>query len=377
MNAAQIFAPRSQPVIAAALIAQMAGAPNNLNSRGWQAHQLARAVTEAVAQVSASYEADRVDVFDSGFIISAKGPWLDLAATWYGELRGRARQTIVQVRLTDTAGAGPYTVPAGSIVGANVSSATPLYYRRSTSIDVPKDGFVDVPFLAEAAGVAYNVAPGAITSLRTPIPGVGVTSPAIAGQGTILLSSGADAELDDDLRARCLLKWALLGRGWASETIRALVLDNFTGIVTRMLVRDPGGIPGVAFAYLADIDGPVSAATALAVYQFLADKARKPVSNYPVRARQATLKNQALIIKLYSDGSNPDARGAAEDRLLSFQRSLDLGAMVFKSRVVDVLVDVPSGIVGLDESALLPDGDISPDETDALVFAPTWSVAVV
>lgn len=376
-TSATILAPRSQPALVELLIARMAASPNNLNSRGWQATQLARAVTEAMAQIGSSYESDRVDVFDSGFITKAKGPWLDLAATWYGELRGKARQSVVQVRLSDAAGLGPYTLPPRSIVGANVSSNSPLYYRCESSISVPKNGHVDVFFTAESAGAAYNVAPGAITSLRTPVPGVAVTSPAIAGQGTILVFAGADAEKDDPLRERCLLKWNLLGRGWAADTIRSLVFNNWTGQVTRMLVKDPGGLPGVAFAYLADANGPVSAALATDVYNFLKARVRKPSGHYPVQVRQSTLLTVPLTITLYSNGTNPDAQSDAAARLLSFQASLDLGPVVYKSRVVDVLVDVPSGIVGLDEAALLPDGDIHPLETDAVVFDPTWTVVEV
>lgn len=376
-SSATILAPRSQQALVELLISRMAGAPSNLNSRGWQSTQLARAVTEAMAQIGSSYEADRVDVFDSGFIISAVGPWLDLAATWYGETRGKARQAIISVRLTDTAGLGPYELPANSICAANESSASPLYYRSGASVTVPKDGYVDVAFTAISAGAAYNVAPGAITSLRTPIPGVGVTSPALPGQGTILIFAGADAEKDDPFRDRCLLKWALLGRGWAAETIRSLILDNFTGRVTRMLIKDPGGIPGVPFVYLADVDGPVSIAVANAVYAFLRDPTRKPVGNYPVQVRQSTLRTVPLDITLYSDGTSPNVQADAAARLLSFQESLQLGPRVYKSRIVDVLVDVPSGAIGLDEAALLPEGDIEPDETDAIVFDPTWSVVEV
>lgn len=374
-----LSAPRAQPIVVLDLLQRFSAA--GLNANGWQVQQFARISAEVNADTIAAYEVNRRLIFDGGYIGSAVGVYLDLAATWYGERRRAATTTIVQLRVSDSAGAGPHSLKAGQIAvwDPTAIAGGPLYFRSTQSIDVPKNGVVDVLFAAEAAGAKYNVAPGSIAQLKTPTPGVAITSPAIAGQGSILIVAGTDREADDLLRLRCLLLLSTLGTGWAKATIISLILDNFPE-VTRLVVRDPGGIPGVPDAYLAGPTSPVSAATAKAVYDFLRAEVRKPVGNQPVRPYQATLLTKALSIQTYTDGSNPHVLTAEAARLLSFQSSLALGTKVYSSRVVDELVDVPTGALAV---SVIDVGtgnqlvDFQPLFSDAVVFAPTFLPAKV
>lgn len=367
--------PRSAPVLLADFLARCAA--KKLNANGWQALQFARIIAEIDAETLNSYEVNRELIFDGGYIVSAVGVYLDLAATWYGERRAPATTAIVQGRFTDAAGIGPYPLPAGQIVQLDAPTpGGPYYYRSTQSFTVPKNGFIDVMFAAEAPGAGYNASPSSLT-LRTPIPGITLTSPPLPGQGSILIIAGTDAELDDALRLRCLLLLSTLGRGWAKATIESLILDNFPA-VTRLRIRDPGGIPGVADAYLADVLGPVTAATALAVYNFLRDETRKPVGDYPVRPYQATLLTKAITVQLYTHGANPSTLAAA--RLIAYQRSLDLGSLVLSSRVVDELVDVATGALGaivIDVATGLPLANFQPHFSDAVVFAATFLAPIV
>lgn len=369
-----LSAPREQSACLADFLARAAA--NGLNANGWQTQQFARITADVEAETIASYEVNRKTIFDGGYIGSATGVYLDLAATWYGERRNAATTTIVQLRLADGVGAGPYSLPPGQVAVWDPTGVAggPLYYRSTTSIDIPRGGAVNALFAAEAAGGAYNVAPGSITSLKTPQPGVVVTSPALTGQGAITVVEGSDAELDAALILRCLLKLATLGTGWAKDTIASLILDNFPA-VTRLLVRDPGGNPGIVEAYLAGPLYPVSAATALAVYTFLADETRKPVGNMPVRAYQATQLTKSITVQLYSDGTNPNAEADAASRLALYQASLALGARVFASRVVDEYVDVPLGILGAhvtDDETGLPLEDFEPRYSDSVLLSATY-----
>ena len=377
-TSADILAPRSSAVVLAALLALFAS--KGMNANGWQSLQFARIVSVTQAETINSYEVNRAAIFDGGYISTATGVYLDLAATWYGEKRAAATTAIVQARFTDTAGAGPYLLAAGQIAVLDPTgvSGGPFYFRSSVAISVPKNGFVDVLFAGEAAGAGYNATPGSL-SLKTPVPGVALTSPAIASTGAIIISAGVNAELDDLLRARCLLKLAQLGTGWAKATIAGLVLDNFPA-VTRLLVRDPGGVIGVADAYIAGPSAPASSQTVLDVYAFLADEKRKPVGNFPVRVFPASLLAKTLTVQAYVDGSNPNAITAAAARLLSFQTSLSLGAKVYSSRVIDELVNVAAGVLGvsvIDGSTGLPLADFSPLFSDAIVFTATFTAVQV
>ncbi len=372
--------PRSQPAIVLDLLQRFAA--GNLNANGWQAQQFARIATEVNADTIAAYEVNRKLIFDGGYISTATGVYLDLAATWYGEKRAAATSAIVQLHLADGVGGGPYSLKPGQVAQWDPPGAglgPPLYYRSTQTIDIHANGSVDVLFAADAPGAKYNVAPGSITSLKTPVPGVVVTSPAIPGQGSILVVAGTDRESDDLLRLRCLLKLSTLGTGWAKKTIESLILDNFPA-VTRLLVRDPGGVPGVPDCYLAGPSSPVNPATALAVYDFLRDPVRKPVGNQPVRAYQASLLTKTISVQTYTNGSNPNVLVDEAARLFAFQGQLGLGVKVFSSRVVDELVDEPTGALAVsvvDAATSLQLVDFQPLFSDAVVFAPTFLPAIV
>lgn len=347
-----------------------------LNARGYSALHLARVLFELEAATEFGWQDIVFALASGGFPATAVGAWLDLvAAGWFDEARGQPLTTIVQLRLSDSAGQGPYTL-SNPIAVAYPSSATPLYYRSiDGSVTVPRNGFVDATFIAEASGAVYNVAPGQIVDLATPTPGVTLTSPALPGEGVIILASGADEEGDDSLRARLRDKWSLLGRGWMAATIRALVRQCDPSI-TRILVLDPGPVPGVADAVLATATGPVTPAQALAVYLYLADPARKPVSNYPVRCRQAGSRVVPLSISLWSDGTNPSIIADAAARLLAYQDSLAPGEAWRLSRVIDAVVEPADGAIGAHvtniNDPLLETGLVGSDEV--VSFVPTFEV---
>lgn len=345
------------------------------NARGWQPMRVHRALVEIQADTSASKEEMIRAIAEGGFIDTAVGPWLDLLAWgFFRELRTQARQTIISLRLTDTAGLGPYPL-SRPIAVAYPSSATPLYYRaQAGSINVPKSGYVDAAFVAEKVGAVYNVAPGQVTQLSTSAPGVTVTSPGIGTTGSILIQSGADAEIDALLRARCVDKWGLLAQGYTAAKIRALarVAD---ATLERFAVLDPGGLPGICDLYIATSTAPATYPQALTVYNALKDPAKKPVGTYPVRCYPATLFGQALAITLYSDGTNQSVVTDAAARLAGFQSALELGQSIHVSRIVDVLVDVDAGAIGAVITNLVGTELINPGKTDAVVFAPSFTVA--
>jgi hypothetical protein len=372
MTVAELLTQRTQDVIFEDALTRLEALA--INARGWHAEQAQRALVEINSTTLETYEANRVSIVEGGYI-DAVGAWLDLvAAGWFHETRLQPLTAIVQLTLTDTASGGPYELPVGQIAVYGPTLEKPLYYRCGQTITVPKDGSKTAFFAAVARGAAYNVAAGSITQLQTPRPGVSVTSPAIPGTGAIVVSSGTDAELDDALRARCLAKWATLARGWMIGTIQYLIQTAFPTVTRTPLIRDPGDALGVVNAYCANAAGPITGTLALEIYNYLLDPARKPVGNRPVRVSPATLKSQALGIVLYSDGTNPDVSADTLARLAAYQAALPVGpATIFNSRLIDVIVDVPSGAVAATIDLV---GDITPGATDVLVLTPTITSVV-
>ncbi len=375
MTLASIRAPRDHDTILEDLLTRAAVA--KLRSRGWQPERIARVMFELQTSASVVWEDARRAIVEGGYPSLATGDYLDMCLVgFFLEARLRATSAIVQLRLTDTANAGPHKRPPGQIAVAQPSSATPLYYRSNMSIAVPKGGYTDVSFVAESPGAAYNVAPGAITELTTPIAGVTVTSPAIGLTGSCMVVPGVNEETDTLYLARCQDKWSLLGRGWSDATIRSLIRIAATaagGSATRFKIKSPGGLPYVTDAYVANATGPITASLALACYSYLKDPTRRRVGAYPVRVYSATLLQVPLAVTLYSDGSNPGMQTDADARLVELETGYDLGRIMYASRIIDSLVDVATGCV----AATIDKPDIEPGDTDSIDLVPTYSTVTV
>src|SRR5512135_16034 len=346
----------------------------SLNARGWQPYRVHRALVEIQADTSSTTEQIIYDIASGGFPDSATGAWLDLIAWgWFRELRGAARTAIVRLRLSDIAGQGPYTLGT-PIAVAYPQSSSPLYYRsQAGSVTVPRNGYVDAAFVAETTGAVYNVTPGQITTLATPIPGVAVTSPAIFGQGTIILQEGADPEADSLLAQRCADKWGLLAQGYTVAKIRALA-RQCDSTLERFAVLDPGGLAGVADMYMATGTLPATPAQVAAVYDYLRDPSRRPVGSLPVRCYPAGMRLQRLMWNVYLDGTNGAAVTDATSRLVAYQSTLDLGAEIHISRLVDVVIDGgDKGIIGAVPTNLTGVEIIDSPRTDVVVFNNIWN----
>jgi uncharacterized phage protein gp47/JayE len=374
LTSADVLSPRDQATIAAATYAAL---PAELPWQSWSPTALERALVEVDADTLALYEAQRKDIFDGGYITTAKGAYLDLAATFYAETRAPARPAVIQVRLTDSTGNGPYTLPPGQILAYQADPTAPvLNYRSTKSIDVPKGGSADIYFAATAEGSAWNITPGALVSLLSRPPGVAVSTPPVPGTGSIVVIAGADEEGDDSLRARCLLKLSLQGRGWAADTIRGLILDRFAGEVTRVLVLDPW-IPNIAAAWLAGPTGPVSPMVAKAAYDYLRQRQLKPVGAMPVQVYPAVLQTIAVKVQLYTHGAVPGIVAAATARLAAFQATLDIGdgvTEILYSQITDAL-DATPGVLGsdvLDAVTGVRIDNFVPPLKAAPVFTVTW-----
>jgi hypothetical protein len=378
---AELIAPKTKDDILEAILTAAAG--KGLQSRGWGAKHPPRVLAELDAETLAFLYQLLVQAASGGFPSDAastdpavRNPWLDLViAGWFQEERRPAFTTTLQIQLTAAPGTGPHTLAPGRIAVFGPSLAEPLYYRSIESASVPRNDGIDpaglagvaVRFRAERPGAVYNVQPGSITLLRTPVPGVVVSSPQIGTTGSIVIEAGADPESDLDYLTRGILKWNSLGRGWMADTIAFLVLQNFPA-VTRYAIRDPGGLPALVDVYVADAEGPVDDATVQAIYDFLADKKRRPTGNHPPRVFPATTLAVPFTATLLTDGTNPAAEAEALERIADYQRTLPIGPKkIYRSRLDEVLIDVASGTLACELSLT---ADIEPGFTDAVLFVP-------
>lgn len=234
-------------------------------ARSWQEGSNQRSLVEAFARMYASVTEVVRDMAAGGYNDTAVGAWLDLySLSEYRHRRKPAVRTRGYVRLVAAPGApGPFTLQPLDLV---LSDSTGQTFRNVAPITLTGGQTLAVLVEAESAGAAGDVAVGALTELKTPLAGVSVSNPVLAGDTTWITVNGADAESDEALRERNANKWGTLGavamprRGYAYHALQA---DTS---VRRVYVDDtnPRG-PGTITVYVAGDAGALSGTVVSAV----------------------------------------------------------------------------------------------------------------
>lgn len=307
-----------------------------------------RQLVEVVAQGVADVWAGVAAVANGALLVYAEGDWLtELARSAFQIDRAPATFAAGYVRLTASAGVGPYQIPPAALV---VSDGT-RYYRSTNAaiLTLPASGTLDVPVRAEGAGSAYN-RPSLATLVTPALPGVSVASPAYGSGATWRTSDGRDEESDVDLRARCVARWATLGRGATIAAYRFLATTCPTapGVTRAAVIPGPGD--GTVALYLATASGPASPTEASAVAAWLAPL--KPATDTLVVA-PATAVPVTVTATVRTRDTGTANLQLITDALAALQRRLALGedvdagaiyAACYAARdVVDVALDSPAG----------------------------------
>lgn len=226
----------------------------------WAVGRVARTLIEIVAGGLASLTTRLAQIAASGFLETAEGPWLTLfAASQYDVTRKPATFTTGYVTLTDSGGAGPYTITPGQ---CRVSTSGGLVFTNVDGGTLAENGTLELTFRAESSGESYNAPLGSLTTLLTDLPGVTVDNPEHGTTGTWLITAGADEESDSELRARCRDRWATLGAGGTAAAWRFWAMSAHEE-VRRVRVRETG--QGHISITVAGTGGPVSGTALTAV----------------------------------------------------------------------------------------------------------------
>lgn len=337
-----------------------------LQASAWQTGSVPLSLVENDAAVLEDLYALVRVLGAGGFLETASGPWLDLlASNVYAFTRFPGVPTVGVVRLTDSAGGGPFTLLDGQVTVQATSG------QRFTSVGaytVPQAGFVDVTVRAEQPGAAYNVANNTITSLVTAIPGVLVSNPPLVS-GTWVTTQGADEESDELLRLRCRNRWSTLGTGSPASTYD-LWAKTADPTITRTRVQASPTVAGRVEVYLAGASGPAGPLAVSNATTYIQPRVPLTVTalvqaasavNVPVTATLfvfSGFQTQALI----------DATAAVE----AYFRSVDIGGTVYLTAIIEALM-LPAGLRNVTVAA--PTADVALTATQVAV--PTISLSVV
>lgn len=188
------------------------------------------------------------NLLPQSFLKTATSTFLELLAWGYNVERKQPVKTLGNVRFTRASTIGTLEVPAGTIIqtapiNGNVyqviTTATVTFANGSSTVTAPVE--------AAATGAAYNLATGYYAILPTPISGV----VSVTNLADWITTPGADAETDDDMRARVRNQFSAINQ-WHTDAVYRSIIASFPGVSVNNVYfqhNAPRG-PGTANAYV-------------------------------------------------------------------------------------------------------------------------------
>ncbi len=347
-------------------------AAEDLPATAWQSGSVPRSLLKADATALKELYGRQRSLAAGNYLDEAEGDWLTLyAASRFDEEREGAVATEGQVQVSVASGAGPFTIEtAGLLVTDGVRR-----YRstNTTATNVTSAAAVTFTVRAEVAGAAYNATTnGTLTTVVSPAnAGMSVTNPAVGSTGTWITTTGADAESDASLRARCRAKWGTLGRGanndayfyWATSAPAAPAVKR------ALILPNPGD--GTVTVYIATATGAASGADVTSVQAYL--DAQGPLTDTAVVVAAAAVTvtiTGTVFVRATSDSTTN--RALATAALAAYQAELGIGDDVDLGRIYAAIY-AAAGVVDVDLSS--PSGDTSIGATQVAVFSVslTWT----
>jgi uncharacterized phage protein gp47/JayE len=190
------------------------------------------------------------------YLATASGAWLDMFAWGVNLKRKSASAALGVIRFYKAAGASAVTVPAGTVVQTERINGE--IYRVSTTESVVIAENVSgalLPVAAEQAGGAFNLAPGYFRILPVAVSGIAQ----VQNEEGWLLTPGADAEPDDELRDRCRNQYNLVGHYHTDAVYRGMIAMVAGLSIDRIFfLHDAPRGAGTANAYLLLDSGVIS-----------------------------------------------------------------------------------------------------------------------
>jgi len=311
--------------------------------------ELTTLAAEADAQADA--QALVVAIAKGGLLGSgmSAGDWLTLlAASQFSLTRNPAVSAVAHALLTNASGA-PYTITPGMLkMTRSPADGHTWESSNTTNQTLPASGTLSLDFRAESPGGGlWNLTHAEAVTLSTPLAGVTVALVDVGSSGQPMTTTGAEAEDDAALTARCQARWGALAWAGPSLAYEAWAREA-DAAVTKVYVDDtnPDG-PGTSRVYFAGTAGGVASAAADAVIQ-----ARKPESAI-ITTQAATTDNIAFAATIYCQNTYiAAAKLSIYAALRAIQTDLPIGdgagaGAWYRSKLIEIFMDA-TGVVRVD-----------------------------
>ena len=187
-------------------------------------------------------------VLPNFFVKTASNAWLDTLAWAVNVERKGATKAKGVILFTRIAAGGTLELPAGIVVQSSAINGH-IYQMVTTTAATFADGLLqlEIPVEAQEEGSGYNLAPGYFAILPVPLAGIAQ----VVNADGWLISPGADAEPDDQLRLRVRNQFSAVNQ-WHTDAVYRAMISAFPGVRpdgVYFLHGAPRG-PGSANAYV-------------------------------------------------------------------------------------------------------------------------------
>jgi hypothetical protein len=317
----------------------------------WAVGGIFRSLIQLIAVAATGANSVSARVFDAGFVLSATDDELTAHARGLGLARKGAQAAVV-AGLKFVRAAGPTTSPVTipertpvTVTGVN-GDRLAFFTTAAATISAGQTLSGAVTAQAEAVGAIYNTVAenrfaGAVVAV--PIAGLAAGAAALNTAALTLQQVGADDERDDDLRARCILRWAA-GRD-SIEGLREAALAVAGVAEVAVNDRQPYG-PGSA----AVIVRPGTSSELVAAVQTQIDQIVSAVGIVQAVGADPVTVNIYTIVRVQPGANLPGvqadvaaALGALFARNDAYPNvpTIGLGQMLANARVVQTIMDRP------------------------------------
>ena len=187
-------------------------------------------------------------VLPNFFVKTAGDTWLDMLAWAVNVERKGATKAKGVILFTRIASGGTLELPAGIVVQSSAINGH-IYQMVTTMPATFADGLLqlEIPVEAQEEGSGYNLAPGYFAILPVPLAGIAQ----VVNADGWLISPGADAEPDEQLRLRVRNQFSAVNQ-WHTDAVYRAMISAFPGVRpdgVYFLHGAPRG-PGSANAYV-------------------------------------------------------------------------------------------------------------------------------
>ncbi len=332
----------------------------------WQEGGVALTLVELFAEGLADFNTLVRTITRGGLLEYATGAWLSLLSkNVYGTDRRAGAKTVGIVTFSDDAGAGPFTLTAGTVW---VQSNSGKKYVLTTGAVLPQSGTVDVEMEAESYGSGYNVGNGTITTLVTSMPGVSVENPD-PGSGTWITTPGTDPESDIELKRRCKLKWPALGIGATEDGYRLWALTA-SDSVTQVEAQEDDTIAGQTNVYIAGPSGGVGGGVVTTVDDYI--QPRVPLTSTAVVTSAINLEVTVEAEIFVQSAYLASAQTEVEDNLAALFATNGIGQVLYATSIVEQIM-LPTGVRNVEMVSPLTDTEPEFNEVPTLTLDLTFT----